>query len=135
MKKGLVVLLIALLASAGVALVATGCGTSPEQAKAQLKTDLNGLKASLKAFTNPAAYATPDALQKSLGNVDTAYKKAVASAKNLKSVDISTLKSAYSDFSSSIKNFNASNVQKSTTAIADATQKLMTAWQEVYNSL
>jgi hypothetical protein len=135
MKKSLGLAVVGLLMAGILAVVLTGCGESPAQAKADMQTALNNFKTSLAAFANPSTYTNQDSLNKALNDAKSSWNKVVSSAKNVKSVDTATLKSAWNEFASSIKNFDVGNINQSTQNIEKAVANLQSAWNSVYNSL
>ena len=137
MKKGITILLVLLVALAATATLVAGCGSSetPQQAKEKLNSSLQGLKTSLKAFTNPVTYTSTDSIKTAADSVKKEYNAVISAAKSVKSVSTSTLSGAWSQLKKSIDNLSGSqSLSDKAAAVQSAVLNFQAAWQEVFSS-
>jgi hypothetical protein len=137
MKKGVALFMLLLVGLLTVAVATTGCNsTTPEQAKAQLSTDLQSLQVALQGMINPTVYASVDNFNAAWKDVETAYNDVAKSAKEVKDVNVKNLKSAFDEVKKAIGNIGSSeSLQQKAADIADALTNFQKAWQEAFSSL
>jgi hypothetical protein len=137
MKKGIVILLVLLVATALSLTVLAGCGgTSNADATATLKADLQKFQESLQAMLNPSIYTDPSQLTSAWSNVRTAYTNVVTSAQGVKNVRVTDFQNAWGDLSKAVKNLSGSqSIQEKTAAMTTALQEVQKAWQGLTSGL
>ncbi len=106
MKKITAMLLVALIAFAGVAALA-GCGSSQTQAKTNLSTDVKNLTSSMTDLVDPNTYQSLDTFKTTWNKITTQYNKTVADAKKVKNVQVSKLSSSYDALKKAIGNVSS----------------------------
>ena len=106
-KKITAMLLVALVAFAGVAALA-GCGNSQTQAKTNLSTDINDLTSSMTELVDPNTYQSIDTFKTTWNKITTQYNKTVADAKKVKNVQVSNLSKSYDALKKAIGNVSSS---------------------------
>jgi hypothetical protein len=139
MKKAMAILLVLLVAIPLAVVAIAGCSSNPTpaEAKQQLNTDLDNLKSSLSAFTNPATYSSKDSVQKAIDQVQTDIDAVVNSAKEVKDVSSSKLSSAWDKLKSSVNDtLNSSeSISQKVDSIQTALTDFQQAWQQLVDDL
>lgn len=94
------------LVAVGLALLA-GCDSSkpsPAEAKQQLCTSLDNFAASVVALQGVGLGSSEDQLNSALDDVDKAWDKVVADAKDVKNANTDQIKSTYEDLKQAVQN-------------------------------
>lgn len=103
MKRLLALAVLALVASAGLA----ACGSnkeSPAEAKQNLCASLHDFAASVVALQGVGLSSSEDELKSALDNVQSAWDKVVADAKDVKTANTDNIKSTYNDLKNAVQN-------------------------------
>jgi gamma-glutamyl:cysteine ligase YbdK (ATP-grasp superfamily) len=129
--------LIALVLMAATALAACGSDKeSPTEAKQNLCTSLDGFAASVVALQGVGLSSSEDQLKSALDDVDKAWDKVVADAKDVKTANTDNIQSAYDDLKQAVQ--NRPTDQPMTEVVAGLAPKLTAfaeAWKQFARSL
>jgi gamma-glutamyl:cysteine ligase YbdK (ATP-grasp superfamily) len=129
--------LIALVLMAATALAACGSDKeSPTEAKQNLCTSLDGFAASVVALQGVGLSSSEDQLKSALDDVDKAWDKVVADAKDVKTANTDNIQSAYDDLKQAVQ--NRPTEQPMTEVVAGLAPKLTAfaeAWKQFARSL
>jgi gamma-glutamyl:cysteine ligase YbdK (ATP-grasp superfamily) len=129
--------LIALVLMAATALAACGSDKeSPAEAKQNLCTSLDGFAASVVALQGVGLSSSEDQLKSALDDVDKAWDKVVADAKDVKTANTDNIQSAYDDLKQAVQ--NRPTEQPMTEVVAGLAPKLTAfaeAWKQFARSL
>lgn len=135
MKRSLALAVLAVAACAGLA----ACGSnkeSPAEAKQNLCTSLHGFASSVVALQGVGLSSSEDQLKSALDNVQSAWDKVVADAKDVKTANTDNIKSTYNDLKSAVQ--NRPTDEPATQVIAGLEPKLSAfanAWKQFANSV
>ena len=103
MKRSLAFVVLAVVASTGLA----ACGSnkeSPAEAKENLCASLHDFASSVVALQGVGLSSSEDQLKSGLDNVQSAWDKVVADAKDVKNANTDNIKSTYNDLKSAVEN-------------------------------
>lgn len=103
MKRLLTLAVLALVACAGLA----ACGSnkeSPAEAKQNLCASLHDFASSVVALQGVGLSSSEDQLKSALDNVQSAWDKVVADAKDVKTANTDNIKSTYDDLKNAVQN-------------------------------
>jgi gamma-glutamyl:cysteine ligase YbdK (ATP-grasp superfamily) len=129
--------LVALVLMAATALAACGSDKeSPTEAKQNLCTSLDGFAASVVALQGVGLSSSEDQLKSALDDVDKAWDKVVADAKDVKTANTDNIQSAYDDLKQAVQ--NRPTEQPMTEVVAGLAPKLTAfaeAWKQFARSL
>ena len=128
MKRSLVLAVLALATCAGLA----ACGSnkeSPAEAKQHLCTSLNGFAASVVALQGAGLSSSEDQLKSALDNVQSAWDKVVADAKDVKTANTDHIKSTYDDLKQAVQN---RPTDKPITEVVAGLQPKLTAFADAW---
>src|SRR5437762_5826029 len=127
-RNSLAVVLLALLCCLGLA----ACGSnkeSPAEAKQHLCTSLNGFAASVVALQGAGLSSSEDQLKSALDNVQSAWDKVVADAKDVKTANTDHIKSTYDDLKQAVQN---RPTDKPITEVVAGLQPKLTAFADAW---
>jgi len=127
-KRSLALAVLALATCAGLA----ACGSnkeSPAEAKQHLCTSLNGFAASVVALQGAGLSSSEDQLKSALDNVQSAWDKVVADAKDVKTANTDHIKSTYDDLKQAVQN---RPTDKPITEVVAGLQPKLTAFADAW---
>ena len=135
MRKGIALTLVLVVVLPMMVVVVAGCGgVSPQEADAKFKSDLQNLQTAFLSLANPSNYTNIDSFKSAWKNVEKAYDEVVKSAKDVKNANISALKKAWDDLSSTIGSINSTqSLTQMLDTITKAFQDFQTALQDLYS--
>jgi GTPase involved in cell partitioning and DNA repair len=137
MRKAAQVLLVALAVVAlGLALTACGDEVDPEEAKQQLRTDLDAFKASLEDMKALSVNSTVDDWQAAKADAQAAWDTAVESAKDVKEAEMDEVEAAWDDLAQTIDDVSGDTpVAEIVPSIVDKIDALRAAYEDLRNGL
>jgi len=127
-KRSLALAVLALATCAGLA----ACGSnkeSPAEAKQHLCTSLNGFAASVVALQGAGLSSSEDQLKSALDNIQSAWDKVVADAKDVKTSNTDHIKSTYDDLKQAVQN---RPTDKPITEVVAGLQPKLTAFADAW---
>jgi gamma-glutamyl:cysteine ligase YbdK (ATP-grasp superfamily) len=136
MRRALALALLALVVCTSLAACGGSDKESPEAAKQNLCTSLDDFAASVVALQGVGLSSSEDDISNALDNIDQAWDKVVADAKDVKAANTDAVKSAYDDLKDAVE--NRSTDKPVTDVIAGLEPKLTAfagAWKQFANSL
>jgi hypothetical protein len=134
-SRALALVAFALLLAAGL----TACGSDKEssaEAKQNLCASLDGFAASVVALQGVGLSSSEDQLKSALGDVDKAWDKVVADAKDVKTANTDNIQSAYDDLKQAVQ--DRPTDKPMTEVVAGLAPKLTAfaeAWKQFARSL
>jgi hypothetical protein len=137
MRKGIALMLVALVVLMITVVVVSGCGgVSPQEAATKFKADLQNLSTAMQGLLSPGNYTSVDNFKSAWKNVEKAYNDAVKSAKDVKDTNISALKKAWNDLSTAIGGITSvQSLTQKADAITKGLQEFETALQRLSATL
>lgn len=127
--------LIALVACLGLA----ACGgnkQSPAEAKQQLCSSVNAFAASVTSLQGLGLSSSEDQLKSAVDNIQQAWDKVVADAKNVKTVNTDNIKKTYDDLNQAVQNRPTDEpVQQVVAGLAPKFTAFADAWRQFASSL
>lgn len=134
MKKTIVILLVLALTATGISLALAGCGEpSPEEAKAQLETDLQTLKDSLATLLSPDTYSSSEAFNEATDEVEKSFDDVIESAKQVADIETEDLSKAWDNLKKAITSDEP--LLDKLDSIQVAAAEFTAAWQDLYNQV
>jgi hypothetical protein len=134
MRKTIVILLVLALAIGGAAFAVAGCGEpSPEEARAQLETDLETLKDSLPTLLNPDTYSSSEAFNEATDEVQKSFDDVIESAKTVTDIQTEDLSKAWDNLKKAIASDEP--LLNKLDSIQVAAAEFTDAWQELYDEV
>jgi gamma-glutamyl:cysteine ligase YbdK (ATP-grasp superfamily) len=127
--------LVALAACLG--LVACGSNKqSPAEAKQQLCSSVNAFAASVTSLQGLGLSSSADQLKGAVDNIQKAWDKVVADAKNVKTVNTDNVKKTFDELKSAVKNRPTNEpVQQVVAGLAPKFTAFADAWRQFASSL
>lgn len=128
MKRAAALVVLALAVIAPVA----ACGSnkeSPAEAKQHLCTSLDGFAASVVALQGVGLSSSEDELKSALDNIQAAWDKVVADAKDVKTANTDHIKSTYNDLKGAVQN---RPTDKPVTEVVAGLQPKLTAFADAW---
>jgi hypothetical protein len=127
-KRSLALAVLALATCAGLA----ACGSNKEstaEAKQHLCTSLHGFASSVVALQGAGLSSSEDQLNSALDNVQSAWDKVVADAKDVKTANTDHIKSTYDDLKQAVQN---RPTDKPITEVVAGLQPKLTAFADAW---
>lgn len=127
--------LVALVACLG--LVACGSNKqSPAEAKQQLCSSVNAFAASVTSLQGLGLSSSQDQLKSAVDNIQKAWDKVVADAKNVKTANTDNVKKTFNELKSAVKNRPTNeSVQQVVAGLAPKFTAFADAWRQFASSL
>lgn len=137
MRKAAQVLLVALAVVAlGLALTACGDEPTPEEAKQQLRTDLDAFQASLEDMKALSVNSTVDEWQAAKADAQAAWDTAVESAKDVKEAEVTEVEAAWDDLAQTVDDISGDTpVSEIVPSIVAKIDALRAAYEDLRNGL
>ncbi|MEE4275563.1 MAG: hypothetical protein V2J16_06830 [Thermoleophilia bacterium] len=137
MRKSAQVLLVALAVVAlGLALTACGDEATPEEAKQQLRTDLDAFKASLEDMKALSVNSTVDDWQAAKADAQATWDTAVESAKDVKEAEMDEVEAAWDDLAQTVDDISGDTpVSEIVPSIVAKIDALRAAYEDLLNGL
>jgi hypothetical protein len=127
------------LAALAACLGLVACGSqkeSPAEAKQQLCASVNAFAASVTSLQGLGLSSSEDQLKSSLDNIQSAWDRVVADAKDVKSVNTDNIKKTYDDLKSGVENRPTDEpVQQVVAGLAPKFTAFADAWRTFASSL
>jgi prophage DNA circulation protein len=129
--------LVALAIAMCLGLVACGSNKqSPAEAKQQLCSSVNAFAASITSLQGLGLSSSEDQLNSAIDNVQKAWDKVVADAKDVKTVNTDNIKKTYNDLTSAVKNRPTDEpVQQVVAGLAPKFTAFSEAWRQFASSV
>ncbi len=133
--KRLIALLLALaVILPAVGLVAAGCGEpTPEEARAQLETDLDSLETALTELANPTIYTSKDSFDEAADDIKVAFNDVIKSAKQVADIETEDLQDAWDQLEKAINSDKP--LTEKIVDVQEAAENLKDAWQALVEKL
>jgi hypothetical protein len=129
--------LVALAIAMCLGLVACGSNKqSPAEAKQQLCSSVNAFAASITSLQGLGLSSSEDQLNSAIDNVQKAWDKVVADAKDVKTVNTDNIKKTYNDLTSAVRNRPTDEpVQQVVAGLAPKFTAFSDAWRQFASSV
>lgn len=137
MRKAAQVLLVA-LAVVALGLTLAACGDEPtaDEAKQQLRTDLDAFKASLEDMKALSVDSTVDDWQAAKADAQAAWDTAVESAKDVKEAEMGEVEAAWDDLAQTVDDISGDTpVSEIVPSIVAKIDALRAAYEDLRNGL
>ena len=137
MRRASQVFLVALAVVAlGLALTACGDEPTPEEAKQQLRTDLDAFKASVEDMRALSVNSTVDEWEAAKADAQAAWDTAVASAKDVKEAEVTEVEAAWDDLAQTVDDISGDTpIAEIVPSIAAKIDALKAAYEDLRNGL
>lgn len=134
MRRVLVLFLILAVSLPLSALAISGCGEpTPEEAKAQLETDLESLETSLTELLNPTTYASSESFNDAADSIKKAFDDVVKSARQVADIETADLQDAWARLEKAIASDQP--LPDKLVEIQDSAGEFQTAWQDLVDEV
>jgi hypothetical protein len=120
----------------GLAVGLAACGgQSEEEAKQQLKTDLEAFQTTVTSMSNLTATSTVDEWQSARKDAQEAWDNVVQSAADVKEAEVGNVQQAWDDLAKSVDDLGDTSLKDALPQLTEEVNALKAAYDDLYNGL